>query len=141
VAGIEFHIEGLAGPTRLLEQLQHVGSRPFLIDASRVAMNQLRRRIQIEKAEPDGAPWAEWSDAYAKTRGPQHSIGIDTGEMLRGVKRRFRGTDQVEVFTDPEHATHFAKRRPIAGFSPEDAQQIEDVFAKRMDALVEGAFA
>lgn len=140
-ASLEFEIEGLQGPRRLAERLQNVGARPFLIAASRVAMNQLRRRIQIEKAEPDGPPWAEWSDSYAATRGPEHSIGIDTGEMLGSVMRRIRGGDRVDIFPEAEHAQYFHKDRPLAGFGDEDVQQIEDVFALRIDALIEEAFA
>lgn len=141
MATLDFQIEGMQGPTRLLEKLQHVGSRPFLINASRVAMNQLRRRITVEKAEPDGPAWQEWSESYAKTRGAQHSLGIDTAEMLGSIQRKFRGDDRVDIFPEAEHARHFHKARPLAGFGAEDVQQIEAVFERRLNAFVEDAFA
>ena len=33
-----------------------------------------RRRILDEKRAPDGRRWAPWSERYARTRGPQHSL-------------------------------------------------------------------
>lgn len=40
-----------------------------------------RRRISETKRSPSGQRWDPWSRRYAKTRGPQHSLLVGTGNL------------------------------------------------------------
>jgi len=43
--------------------------------------SQTQRRLRETKTAPDGTPWAEWSEDYAATRGPQHSLLQGEGDL------------------------------------------------------------
>lgn len=65
-----------------------------------------RRRVGETKIGPDGTPWPEWSEGYAKHRPPGKSLLQDSGGLLDSIQ--FSTTpDSVIVFAAAEHAaTH-----------------------------------
>lgn len=89
---------------------------------------QTRHRIEREKKAPDGAAWAPWSAAYAKTRGPQHSLLIDTRDMVDGLDMQFSGPDAI-VSSDRPYAGKNQATRPFLGLSDANAVEVEHTLA------------
>lgn len=46
---------------------------------------QTTRRIADEKTSPDGVPWVDWSDGYAKTRGGDQSLLQSDGGLVDSI--------------------------------------------------------
>lgn len=92
---------------------------------------QTKHRIEREKKAPDGTAWAPWSTAYAKTRGPQHSLLIDTRDMVDGLDMQFSGPDAVISSDRPYAGKHQdgPHKRPFLGLSDANAAEVEHTLA------------
>ncbi len=93
-----------------------------------LVVQQTKHRINTEKKAPDGTAWAPWSASYAKTRGPQHSLLIDTRDMVDGIDMQFSGPDAV-VSSDRPYAGKNQKTRPFLGLSDANAAEVEHTLA------------
>lgn len=60
--------------------------RSGLRRAARVIKAQTVDRIKRTKMDEDGRSWEPWSDDYAKTRTPEHSLLVDTGDLWRKLR-------------------------------------------------------
>lgn len=58
-----------------------------------------RLRLEDDETSPKGKAWDEWSDDYAKTRGPQHKLLFSTGALADSVK--YDRTGDVLGFGSP----------------------------------------
>lgn len=125
---------------RLLRGFADAKPITFLLPASGVAKTQYEDRIETGKRDPNGNRWRSWSPGYAATRQAHHSIGVDTSEMLETIRRKFK-PDRADIYADADHAPHFAKTRPMAGFNQRDMRQVERAFSLRLAEMVEDAFA
>lgn len=63
-----------------------------------------RRRILETKRSPGGERWAPWSEAYARTRGPQHSLLRNEGHLADSLTHNVVGKDAVEVGSNMVYA-------------------------------------
>lgn len=94
---------------------------------------QIQHRIENEKRDPDGKPWRPWSDVYAKTRGPQHSLLIDTGDLLESIETIQRG-NAVQVGSSLVYARKQDAAREFVGLGAdgeEDLLQVIGLFLER----------
>jgi len=72
--------------------------RKGLLDAiGGLIESQTQVRIEEEKASPDGKPWPEWSDDYAKTRHSGQSLLQNEGDLVDDLSHRVIGTMAVET--------------------------------------------
>ncbi len=71
-------------------------TRPLLEALGAEVESQTRRRIASEKSAPDGAPWPEWSEAYASTRHGGQSLLQADGGLLDSIQSLVSG-DLAEV--------------------------------------------
>jgi len=95
-----------------------------------------QERIATEKQGPDGEAWAGWSEAYAATRGSQHSLLMGEGDLLGSVQNYSTGTT-AEVGTPLVYGAihHFGgaevgkniPARPYLGVSAQDRADIRDL--------------
>lgn len=108
VKGLRFQLQNPAGLMRTVAQ---------------GVETQTRHRIHNEKTAPDGRRWRPWSKAYAKTRGPQHSLLIDTRKMVDGIDSR-SGSRTAEIFSKRPYAGKHQRERPFLGLSRENASDI-----------------
>jgi hypothetical protein len=97
-------------------------------DVGELVRTQTKHRIEREKKAPDGTPWAPWSAAYAQTRGPQHSLLIDTRDMVDGLDMQYSGPDAI-VSSDRPYAGKNQATRPFLGISDANAVEIEHTLA------------
>lgn len=113
--GQHFNKVAMAGRRDLLEQL------------AGVAEAQTKRRILDDKKAPDGTPWKEWSDEYAKTRGNQHSLLVGHGDLHDDIAAEVSGKLSITVFSIREYAGAQDATRPFMGMSKDDAKEFEEV--------------
>lgn len=55
--------------------------------------SQTRRRIESEKASPEGGAWPAWSPDYAAKRHGGHSLLVNEGELLDSIQRLVSGKE------------------------------------------------
>ena len=80
---ISVHITGdehLAQIQAHIERLSDAGEQLLNLIGAEVE-TQTHRRLRNEKTAPDGAPWLDWSERYAKTRHSNHSLLMSEGEL------------------------------------------------------------
>lgn len=85
--------------TRELERLaQRIKSaadtdlEEFLDAVGQTIEDAARRRITDTKQAPDGTRWKPWSQRYAATRGPQHSLLRNEGHLADSMDHIVDGT-------------------------------------------------
>lgn len=93
---------------------------------------QTRDRIEDEKRAPDGTPWQPWSKAYAATRGAQHSLLIDTEDLLGSIKTIQRG-NAVQVGSALVYARKQDAARGFIGLSEDNEEDLLRVIGRFLE--------
>jgi len=71
--------------------------QPILMRSVAALMrSQTQERIDTEKRAPDGTPWPQWSERYARTRKSHHSLLESSGDLLASIAED-SGSDWAEV--------------------------------------------
>lgn len=90
--------------TRQLEQLiarvaaaSDTELYPLLDAIGQQQEDSARRRIRETKRAPDGTRWEPWSEDYAKTRGPQHSLLVGEGNLADTLSHEVGSEKDVYV--------------------------------------------
>jgi phage virion morphogenesis protein len=101
-------------------------------------------RLENETSAPDGSPWKQWSDSYAKTRGAGHKLLFGEGDLSESLEVVMRGDSFQLVSELPYAAVHqhgsedgTIEARPFAGPSDEIEIALSDI----LDADMERSFA
>lgn len=130
-AGVQVN---LAADPRILARLERLAEfdlGPLLEGIGMEVETQTRRRLQDDKAAPDGSPWPEWSADYARTRHGGHSLLQGEGHLQGSITYEVRG-DSVLVgsplvyaathqFGDPARGI---PQREFLGLSGEDYEDV-----------------
>lgn len=150
MAGVGLHIDNsalqrvhiklnrLIGRDAQSELLETVGS---------VTESQTRRRLSQEKSSPDGTPWADWSDDYAKTRHSGHSLLENEGELIDSIQYQVNG-NEVVIGSNLIYAAiqHYGGagvgrpglvERPYLGVSQDNHDELEGVLESWMQGLMQ----
>lgn len=135
---IQIKLNGLIGRDAQSELLDTIGA---------VTESQTRRRISEEKRSPDGDPWAEWSDDYAKTRHSGHSLLENEGELLDSIQYQVSGDEVVTgsnlIYAAIQHygGAEVGKpglvERPYLGISQDNQDELEAVLESWMQGLMQ----
>ncbi|MBT2131222.1 phage virion morphogenesis protein [Aliiroseovarius lamellibrachiae] len=114
-------------------------------DAAAILESSTRARFETKEA-PDGTPWADWSDDYAATRGSNHSLLINEGEMRDSIASYATG-DEAAVGSNLVYFAHQhfggeeidsgIPARPVLGMSDQDEQDIYDLATGRLEELLQ----
>lgn len=99
-------------------------SRSLLDSVAALVQQQTVRRIRSEKSDPDGRAWRPWSPSYAATRGPEHSLLIDTQQLVSTFAREVRA-DGASVYTTVPYASPNQASRPFLGFGSASVSEVE----------------
>ncbi|PTE15921.1 phage virion morphogenesis protein [Pseudogemmobacter blasticus] len=106
--------------------------------------DQTKLRIDEEKTGPDGRTWAAWSDAYAQTRGPAHSLLVGEGNLLGSIQNISSGLNAIvgahRVYAAPHQfgsADGRTPARPYLGLSIDNRSAIEDLVTGRLEDLLQ----
>lgn len=108
--------------------------------------DQTKLRIADEKTAPDGSPWPAWSEAYAETRKPHHSLLVDQGNpgLLESITNYTTGMQavvgtnlvygRVHQFGSEDGAL---PAREYLGLSADNRTAIEELVAGRVEELLQ----
>lgn len=109
-----------------------------------------KRRIADEKTGPAGEPWADWSEAYAATRSPRHSLLISGGNpgLLESIQNYSVGPvaevgtnlvyGAIQQFGGDTTQGHPAiPGRPYLGVSEEDEADIAHLIQGDLEELLQ----
>lgn len=129
---------GMADPSELLEA---VGAE---------LESQTRRRIESGGPDPDGEPWQDWSDAYAKTRRGGQSLLRADGGLLDSIQslvsghvletgsnlayaaiQQFGGTSEMPA------GPRDVPARAWLGISADDARELDQLISDHFENLAE----
>ena len=107
------------------EVLRMMGG-PLLKSIGKVHAGQTRQRF-VTKQGPDGARWKDWSAGYAATRGPQHSLNINTEDTLKSLSDSavVPGDGGYTYGPDTPHAAKANAERPFMGVGAGDVGELQ----------------
>lgn len=145
-AGVQVN---LAADPRLLARLERLAEfdlGPLLEGIGMEVENQTRRRIQGDKAAPDGTGWPEWSAKYAKTRHSGHSLlqgdghhlldsitsDVEGDSVLVGSPLVYAATHQ---FGDPARSI---PQREFLGLAGEDYEAVVGMVEDYLEDIANG---
>jgi len=145
MAGVAIRIDvtSLAQARQRLEAFVD-GIRPADImgPVAAIIESQTRRRISEDKTAPDGTPWADWSPAYAKTRGKGKSLLESGGYLLDSIFGEKRGDEAIIGSNRVYAAIHqfgsedeTVPARPYLGLEGEDADDVLDLVVAHLESL------
>lgn len=116
-----------------LEGMSSLSQRSLLSALGAHLEDSVVARIEEGGPGPNGEVWPDWSERYARTRGPGKALLRDEGELLTSIQYVVNNGDELEVGSNLEYAaTHQygdddreIPARPYLGLSPEDEAAIE----------------
>ena len=108
--------------------------------------SQTRRRIEEEKASPDGQKWEDWSEGYARTRHGNHSLLQNEDHLLDSIHHVVTGME-LEVGSNLVYAGVHQEGsedgtippRPYLGLSAEDEADVLAVVEEFLGTKLSGA--
>lgn len=137
MTGVSFTVETpdlAAALARIARLGRLVDDGELLAVMGEVVVDQTVRRIADEKRAPDGAPWADWSDAYRATRESRHSLLVGEGQLREGIFADVSGREVRVGSPDVYAAIHQfggagvgkpgLPARPYLGLSADDAAEL-----------------
>jgi len=138
MTGAALHYD-LSGVDRLRERVGGLArkDRARLLDMIGAAVeSQTRRRIEEDKAGPDGTPWPAWSARYAATRHGGQSLLEGEGDLMDSLDY-VASDDEVEVgsnliyaavhqFGSEDDSDQNIPARPYLGLSADDEAELEE---------------
>ena len=135
MSGITFdlNLTGLDAAINKLNGVADLHITDLLDQVGGLVESQTRRRLEETKTAPDGTPWADWTDAYKKSRHSGHSVLDSDGSLIDSITF-IVGSNEVSVGSNLIYAaTHQYGReddgivaRPYLGISPDDESEILD---------------
>ncbi len=147
MAGVQIEVD-VRGINRIRARIAKLGglNTGALLNAIGAEVeSQTRRRIEEEKADPDGVPWPDWSQAYARTRHAGHRLLEGEGDLLDSIQYTVTG-DTVEVGSNLVYAAihQFGGAevgmnippRPFLGLSPVNEAELADVVEDFIDGVL-----
>lgn len=136
MAGVttEFEVDGLVDVGRMFGRLSRLDLVELADAAGELLVSSTQRRIHEEKASPDGAAWAPWSERYDDTRlHGVHSLLVGENHLLTSITNYTSG-GVVRVGSNLEYAAvhQFGSEgdgnivaRPYLGVSADDRAALE----------------
>ncbi|WP_323010040.1 phage virion morphogenesis protein [Paracoccus sp. (in: a-proteobacteria)] len=131
---------------RALDRLTTEQLELIAYEAGTLIEDQTRLRIADDKTAPDGSDWVPWSESYAETRKPRHSLLMGEGNpgLLESIQNYTTGMNAV-VGTNLIHgAIHqFGSEdgtlpaRSYLGLSADNRAAIEDLVVGRLEDLLQ----
>jgi len=136
---------GLDQAIKAVARLEGARLAEFADDAGAVLESSTRERFETKEA-PDGADWPAWSDDYAATRKPHHSLLLGEGDLMGSIAS-LTSAGQVEVGSNLVYAAHHhfggvdigsgVPARPFLGVSDQDEGDLKNLAQDWLGRLVQ----
>ncbi|KJS28558.1 MAG: hypothetical protein VR64_24000 [Desulfatitalea sp. BRH_c12] len=112
-----------------IDALADVDRRQLLEVVGATVESQTRRRIEEDKAAPDGSAWQEWSSRYKDSRHGGHKLLEGEGDLLDSINYVV-SDDQVEVGSNLVYAGihQFGSSDPVK--VPAHQRRIKQAFGR-----------
>jgi phage gpG-like protein len=111
--------------------------RPLARSIANALVEIAEHRVRSTKTAPDGTPWAPWADSYARTRGGQHSLLMDTRELLNSFEPYVSGAGLVAgVRNTADYAGYVQAKRPFLGIGPLEESAAEEAARDYLERLL-----
>jgi len=123
----------LARVTQIEQRLRASGTLKRQI--GKLLTEQTKRRITSEKTAPSGRKWRPWSLEYAATRGPGHSLLMDT-EALRDSIKATVTKDGASVTAGVPYSAAVNRRREFLGISNSNARELDILISDWMTRAI-----
>ena len=147
MTGVSLTVES-ADLVRLERRLAQITNgtllRGALSDIADYGESSTRRRLSDEKRAPDGSAWPAWSDDYAKTREPQHSLLENRGDLIDSITSDSDADSALWGSNLIYAATHQLgddnrniPARAYLGLSEDDIDAILDLVEARVDRTLQ----
>ncbi|SNR22887.1 phage virion morphogenesis protein [Paracoccus sediminis] len=146
MAGINISVTPDLSGARRLAELSAEDLETLVFAIGELMVTQTKTRIADEKTDPDGAPWAPWSDAYAATRSARHSLLVDVGNpgLLESIANHSTadaaivGTNLVYGRVHQVGSDDGAiPARPYLGLSGENRREIEALVVDGLEGMLQ----
>ena len=142
-------VKTLGGAAAMYEQLAKAGTgggdfkAPLRASAKMISANNIRRFDKQIDAE--GKKWKQLTKPYEKRKRKKHkgkksAIGVDTSIMRTSITSNSNALSVfnlsnhlVQFGTKVAYAEHFQKLRPFIGISPDDIEEMGDIFSIWME--------
>ena len=131
---------------RAIGRLNDTQLAQIMYEVGALIEDQTKLRIADEKTTPDGAPWAPWSEGYAATRKPNHSLLVAEGNpgLLDSIQNHTTGLEAVVGTNLIYGAAHqFGSEngtlpaRSYLGLSADNRAAIEELVVGRIEELLQ----
>ena len=117
---------------------------PALAAIAAYGESSTRQRLSDDKTDPAGNAWEPWSPAYAKTRGPQHSLLESRGDLIDSIVHDSDAAQAAWGSNLIYAATHQLgddsrgiPDRAYLGLSEADIDQILDLVEQEIDRVLQ----
>lgn len=146
--GVSVNSPELQALQKRLLKVSHVKFTKLLQTLGATVESQTRRRIQDEKKAPSGAAWADWSEAYAKSKhgaknhrrhpgqlrsSQGHTLLSLSGALMDSIQWSTVMSDEVEVGSNLVYANRQNKDRQFIGLSAQNDRELLQVVEEFLD--------
>lgn len=144
--GLRADFSAVRRAAQRIEQLGQFDRNQLLDVIGGTVESQTRRRIEEDKAAPDGSAWPDWSDEYKETRHGGHGLLENEGDLIGSIGFSvYFASDEVEVGSNLIYAaTHDQgdedrgiPQRQFLGLSNDDRDELDDVVDRFIDSLID----
>ena len=150
MAGITITLDSpeLEAARARISELVGFGSAQLMDDVGALLESSTQDRIATTKRGPNGEVWPAWSPPYAKKRKARHSLLVSEGDLRASYQNYSDGEAAIvgsPLIYAAIHHMGSAKAsgrgsgvpaRPAAGVSPQDAEDIGNIVAAHLEALL-----
>ena len=119
-----FESEGFDAVEAALKRLENPDTGAISKRVARTSKDAVERRIATGKKDLNMLRWAPWSPRYAATRGSQHSLLVDTGDLLHSMEIKSIG-EETHMGTDIEYAEKNNNERTFMGLDKNDESLVD----------------
>ncbi len=145
MVGVALHVDqrGLKQACQLTERLSGWQIADLAEAASELMAGQSQKRIEFDKAAPDGTAWDPWSEAYAATRHGGQSLLRSAGHLLTSIQS-YATAEEAIVGSNLEYAAVHqggsedgdTPARPYLGLSDDDEKELTALIVREAERML-----
>jgi phage gpG-like protein len=133
---ILFEGEGFDAVEIALKRLIDPSTASLRQQIARTSKDAVERRIETGKHDLNMLRWAPWSPRYAATRGTQHSLLVDTGDLLHSMEIKDAGLDETQMGTNIPYAEKNNNERTYMGLDKKDEGLVDRQIAAWIERVL-----
>lgn len=146
MAGVALHVDrsDLTEAHNLADRLVGWQIAQLAQGAGELMANQSKKRIELEKAAPDGTLWDPWSEEYAATCHGGHSLLRDQGPLLESLQNYSTAEAAIAGSNLAYAAIHqqgsedgTLPARPYLGLSDDNEKELDALIVREVERVLQ----